>query len=98
MSADACSLPASCDPQTGQVYVPPRRFAADGSLRECEQFTIDAEGNLASCTEYRGEFYGLVDLAHSVRIQVLLGPGPHSVGAHYRGTADASGIVRFNHA
>lgn len=94
MTSDV-TLPVSRDPQTGQVYAPPRKYAADGSLRECEHTTIAAKGTLASWTDYRDEFYGLLDLEHDVRIQALLGPGPHDVGSQYHGIADDSGAVRF---
>lgn len=90
-------LHASRDTVTGQVYVPARRYAADGSLRECEPIEIAAEGILASWTCFLGEFYGLLDLDGDIRVQVPLGPGPHQVGLHYVGVADADdkAIVRF---
>ena len=94
--SDSVALPASEDPLTGDVYVPPRRFAADGSLRQCRPTTVPAQGTLASWTEYGGEFYGLVDLAHSARVQALLGPDPHQIGAQYHGERDDSGVVRFH--
>jgi len=80
-------IEASRDVDSGEVYVPPRRLAADGSLRECAPMSLPARGFLASWTCYEGDYYGLVDLAHGVRIQVLLGPGPHDVGAVYQGIA-----------
>jgi hypothetical protein len=94
--SDSLALPASRDPLTGDVYVPPRKLAADGSLRPCQPTTVPALGTLASWTEYGGEFYGLVDLADSVRIQTLLGSDPHQIGARYRGERDGAGRVRFH--
>jgi uncharacterized OB-fold protein len=82
------TMHASRDSVTGEVYVPARKYAADGSLRECEPIEIAAEGVLASWTCFRDEFYGLVDLAGDIRIQVLLGPGPHRIGQRYVGVAD----------
>ena len=89
-------LAASRDDQTGQVYVPARRFAADGSLRVCTPIEVPARGVLVSWTRYQDENYGLVDLPDAVRIQVLLGDGPHEIGATYTGaTTDGSQTVRF---
>jgi hypothetical protein len=88
-------LKASRDDVSGEVYVPPRRFASDGSLRECVPCDVPAEGTLASWTAFQGESYGLVDLAGGVRIQTLLGPGPHESGLAYVGTTDAAGETRF---
>ena len=92
---DTAQLPASRDNATGEVYVPPRRFAADGSLRECEMIEVPAVGTLASWTCHKDEFYGLIDLPGNVRIQVLLGPGPHEVGVGYRGVNSPDEKVRF---
>jgi uncharacterized OB-fold protein len=95
--AAAVELPASRDGVTGELYVPPRRFAADGSLRECVVTTVPARGRLVSWTEFRSEFYGLIDLSAGARIQALLGAGPHALGAEYVGVADRDGKVRFAH-
>ena len=89
-------LPGSKDPVSGEVYVPPRRLAADGSLRECQPVDVPAKGVLASWTSYNGEFYGLVDLSHAVRIQTRLGDGPHEVGSDYIGVRCDDEVVRFN--
>lgn len=91
------SLPASRDELTGEIYVPPRRFAADGSLRETTPVEVPAKGTLASWTNYHGEFYGLIDLDHDARVQVVLGPGPHEIGAGYHGIEQSDGEVRFFH-
>jgi uncharacterized OB-fold protein len=93
---DSLALPGSKDPVSGEVYVPPRRHAADGSLRECQPVEVPAKGVLASWTSYNGEFFGLVDLAHAVRIQARLGEGPHEVGSVYVGVRGAFGVVRFD--
>jgi hypothetical protein len=91
-------LKASRDEVTGDVYVPPRRFAADGSLRECVPCELAAEGILVSWTAFQGDWYGLIDLADGVRIQTRLGPGPHESGRAYAGTADpdADAETRFH--
>jgi hypothetical protein len=80
----APKLAASVDWKTHEVYVPPRRFAADGSLRPCEPGGIPSDGTLRAFTSVRGIFYGLVDLASAVRVQVRLDVGPHEVGAIYQ--------------
>jgi hypothetical protein len=80
------------------VYVPPRRFASDGSLRECVPCEVPAEGILVSWTAFQGESYGLIDLADGVRIQTLLGPGPHQTGGAYVGTMDPDAQPRFHRA
>jgi uncharacterized OB-fold protein len=90
------ALPGSKDPVSGEVYVPPRRLAADGSLRECQLVEVQAKGVLASWTSYNGEFYGLVDLANAVRIQARLGDGPHEMGSDYVGVRGDDEVVRFN--
>ena len=92
---DTAQLPASRDNVTGQIYVPPRRFAADGSLRECERIEVPAVGTLASWTCHKDVFYGLLDLPSDVRIQALLADGPHEVGRRYHGIDFPDGKVRF---
>ena len=92
------TLSASRDPLTGQLYVPPRRFAADGSLRECEAVQVAAQGVLLAHTSYGGTAYGLLDLDSGTRIQVrLLGDGPHTCGARYHGVRNEDGKVVFDH-
>jgi uncharacterized OB-fold protein len=91
-------LKASRDEVSGEVYVPPRRFASDGSLRECVPCEVPAEGVLVSWTTFQGESYGLIDLADGVRIQTLLGPGPHEPGRAYVGTMDRDAEPRFHRA
>jgi uncharacterized OB-fold protein len=83
---------ASIDPLTKEVYVPPRRFAADGSLRRCESIEISPAGVLRAFTSSGGTFYGLVDLDSEVRVQVRLDEGPHEVGAAYL-AVDSAGAV-----
>jgi len=84
-------ISASIDVTTGEVYVPPRRFAADGSLRPCEPFEISSRGILRGFTSYGATFFGLVDLERGVRIQARLDAGPHEVGATYEGRVAAGG-------
>jgi uncharacterized OB-fold protein len=91
-------LKASRDEMSGEVYVPPRRFASDGSLRECVPCEVPAQGTLVSWTAFQGEWYGLIDLAHGIRIQTLLGPGPHEAGQPYVGVTDADAATRFRRA
>lgn len=91
-------IPGSRDPGTAEVYVPPRRYAADGSLRECEPVLVDAVGTLASWTVHEDEHYGLVDLSDGVRLQALLDPGTHRIGDSYLGVHDPAGNVRFRRA
>jgi uncharacterized OB-fold protein len=91
-------LKASRDEMSGEVYVPPRRFASDGSLRECVPCEVPAEGTLVSWTAFQGEFYGLVDLADGIRVQTLLGPGPHEAGQPYVGATDGAAAMRFQRA
>jgi uncharacterized OB-fold protein len=89
------AIPASIDRSTGQVYVPPRRFAADGSLRACEPIEISSVGVLRSWTVLGNppdaEHFGLLDLEHDVRIQVRLDAGPHEIGARYRANPAGTG-------
>ncbi|MEU6577306.1 hypothetical protein [Streptomyces sp. NPDC046805] len=92
MTAAVPTLAGSRDPGTGQVYVGPRRFAADGSLRPCEPVLVPARGTLYSWTVHRGTGYGLIDLDapyDSVRIEVRLGDGPYEIGARYHGEAES---------
>lgn len=91
-------LSASRDAQTGQVYVPPRALAADGSLRATENIEVPAQGVLVSWTSFAGEYYGLIDLDCGARIQALLAPGTDKIGtACTAKTADEQGQPRFSH-
>jgi uncharacterized OB-fold protein len=74
----------SRDPGTGQTYFPPRQYAADGSLRQCERLELSSEGTLYTWTEFSGEGYGQVDLPEGVRVQTRLVAGEHEIGARYR--------------
>jgi len=78
-------IASSIDLATGEVYVPPRRFASDGSLRRCEESSMAATGVLRAMTAIAGQEYGLVDLDHDVRIQVRIGGTDHRVGELYEG-------------
>ncbi len=91
-------LDAARDPVTGQVYVPPRTFVADGSLREPEALTVPARGVLHSATVFAGQAYGIVDLDCGARIQALLEPGTDGIGARVGArAADEAGRPRFSH-
>jgi hypothetical protein len=74
---------ASIDSVSGEVYVPARWFAADGSLRVCEETTLPAVGVLRAATGIGGQDYGLIDLDDDVRVQVRLVGTEHEVGAAY---------------
>lgn len=76
-------LLASRDESTDETYVPPRAYAADGSLRPCTQVEVDGAGVLYSWTSFRGEDYGIIDLKCGSRVQSYLGPGPHAIGSPY---------------
>lgn len=100
---DPPTLLGSRDPQTGQVYFPPRALAADGSLRECEPVTLSRTGVLYSYTRMGDKVYGQVDLPEKVRVQSTLAPGqPAEIGAPYRleAVTDDGGTVgwRFTRA
>lgn len=73
-------LNASRDPESGQIYVPPRSFVADGSLRKPDLVTVPAQGILYSATTLNGQAYGIVDLDCGARIQTLLTPGTDRIG------------------
>lgn len=73
-------LNASRDPESGQIYVPPRSFVADGSLRKPDLVTVPAQGILYSATTFNGQAYGIVDLDCGARIQTLLTPGTDRIG------------------
>ena len=91
-------LHASRDPLSGQIYIPPRTFVADGSLREPELLTVPAEGVLFSATTFSGQAYGIVDLDCGARIQTLLAPGTDRIGARVSARAgDDESQARFAH-
>jgi len=81
----AATVRASRDKVTGDIYVPARRFAADGSLRQCEQFDVPADGVLLAWTEYQGVTYGLLQLSTNIQIQNVLMNSPRVVGERYIG-------------
>lgn len=93
-------LPASRDPVSGQIYVPPRSFVADGSLREAERFAVPAAGVLFSATTFDGQAYGIVDLDCGARIQSYLSPGTERIGERCHAVEmvdEARGRARFAH-
>ncbi|WP_319449801.1 MULTISPECIES: hypothetical protein [unclassified Mycobacterium] len=94
-AAELGELAASLDELSGELYVPSRRYAADGSLRPCTPTTVPAVGVLVSWTKFEGQHYGLVDLDASPRVQAFLAEGPHEVGARYHGHQDSDGTLRF---
>lgn len=96
MSAVVPTLSASRDPETGQVYFPPRRVAADGSGRACEPVEIVGAGLLRGWTSSAGEQYGLIDLEGGLRLQARLAGSEHEYGARYV-VVDAE-EVRFSRA
>lgn len=81
-SPDA-TLEASRDPLTGEVFVPARTYAADGSLRRCEPHALAAVGRLYSWTRMGRRHFGQVDLTGGPRIQVTLLGEAHEIGADY---------------
>lgn len=81
-------LVGSQDPDTGQVYYPARRFAADGSLRECVVVELSGLGTLYSWTMFGGQAFGEIDLKEGVRVQALLVGTANEVGAAYRAESD----------
>jgi uncharacterized OB-fold protein len=92
-------LQASRDAHTGQVYIPPRALAADGSLRPTQTIEVPAQGVLYSVTSFAGETYGLVDLDCGTRLQVLLEPDTAVIGARVAARGHgADGKLRFAHA
>lgn len=94
----ALTLQASRDEHTGQIYVPPRALAADGSLRPTTAGEVPAQGVLYSFTTFAGECYGLVDLEGGARIQVLLEPNTTVIGARVLALGQGSdGRPRFRH-
>lgn len=76
-------LVGSRDPQTGQVYFPPRALAADGSLRVCEPVRLVGRGVLTTWTKFAGRCFGHVDLQGEVRIQCEILGDLHEIGATY---------------
>ncbi|MBO4256222.1 class I adenylate-forming enzyme family protein [Streptomyces griseorubiginosus] len=90
------TLPGSRDSLTGELYVPARRFAADGSLRECRTEDVLAQGTLVAATHHEGVTHGLIDLDAGCRIHAILSPEGLEVGAHYVGHS-RNGKVVFSH-
>jgi len=80
---DPPRLLGSRDPATGETFFPPRALAIDGSLRETEPVELSPEGTLHTFTSFMGTDYGQVDLPEGVRVQGVLGAGPHEIGARY---------------
>lgn len=76
-------LDGSRDPRTGDVFCPPRAFAADGSLRRCEGVSLEGVGTLYSWTRFARMSFGQIDLRDGVRIQTRLDGDDHAIGATY---------------
>ncbi|MEV7010066.1 hypothetical protein [Streptosporangium sp. NPDC051022] len=94
MSREPALLSASRDDETGEIYIPPRTYAADGSLRRCTETGIPGVGTLVGWTVSDGEQYGLVVLDAGPRLQVLLSDEAHAYGERYVGV-EADEEVRF---
>ena len=93
------TIQASRDPHTGQVYVPPRAFAADGSLRPTQPIDVLGTGVLYSVTTFNGQLYGVVDLDAGARVQALLDAGHYAIGQRLVAVLPAAGEgLRFTHA
>ncbi|MFF0816204.1 MaoC family dehydratase N-terminal domain-containing protein [Rhodococcus sp. NPDC003318] len=91
-------LQGSRDPQTGEVFHPPRTYSVDGRFRECEDVDLPAEGELYAFTSFAGQDYGQIDLAGGVRIQAALAAGEHRIGGKYRLDSEDGGKWWFVHA
>lgn len=93
------TIQASQDAQTGQVYVPPRALAADGSLRPTQPLEISGAGVLYSATTFSGQVYGIVDLDGGARVQALLDGGSYTIGQRVVAVVStAEKGLRFAHA
>lgn len=91
-------LKASRDNASGQVYVPPRAFAADGSLRPAAPVEVAASGVLYSCTTFARECFGIVELDCGSRLLALLVPGTDRIGERVNAREQAAdGQPRFGH-
>lgn len=84
VAGDPPRLRASRDPGSGAVYFPPRRLAADGSLRRCELLDLTGRGTLYSWAIVGGVAYGQVDLDEGPRVQCVLVGEDHAIDAAYR--------------
>lgn len=78
------ALTGSRDPQTGQVFFPPRALSVDGALRELEEVELPSTGVLYSFAVVGDTTYGLIDLQQGVRLQAELAPGDPVIGGAYR--------------
>jgi len=76
-------LMGSRDPGTGEIYFPPRPYAADGSLRLTEPVELSKQGILYSWTALGKAHFGQVDLPEGVRIQCPITPGDQEIDATY---------------
>lgn len=76
-------LAGSRDRQTGAIFCPPRAFAADGSLRRCEEVSLEGIGTLYSWTRFARMSFGQIDLRGGPRIQARLEGDDHVIGATY---------------
>lgn len=82
-SVDPPQLLGSRDPQTGQVFFPPRELSVDGTLRRCENISLSRSGELYAFTKFAGTVYGQIDLPEQVRVLTTLADGNHETGAVY---------------
>ena len=77
-------LMGSRDPQTGEMYFPPRPLTIDGSLRETEPCELPTDGTLYSWTILGGKaHFGQIELPGGVMIQCPLAPGEHAIDTPY---------------
>jgi len=83
LAIDPPRLLGSRDPKSGDVYFPPRKVAADGSLRACEPVDLSSKGRLYAFTTFGGRTYGQVDLPEKVRILTILTGSDHVIGEAY---------------
>ena len=80
---DPPRLLGSRDPDTGEVYFPPRRYSVDGRLRECMPVVLSSAGTLSSHTSLGKRHYGEVDLPDGPRIITELIGVDHQINAAY---------------
>lgn len=90
----ARELDGSRDPQTGDVFVPPRALSVDGALRRLEDIRVPAVGVLVDVVDMGGRCFAHLDLDAGPRLMVELGPGPHETGATYQLTLGAERFAR----
>lgn len=84
LDREAGCLMGSRDAGTGEVYFPPRPYAADGSMRETKTVPLSVSGTLYSWTALGPVHYGQIDLPEGVLLQCEIAPGEHEIGATYQ--------------